>query len=136
MPPRAGSTARDPPLYTLLLVGLLIAGSLAYGQDRNTETRFREGMTAIGEAMCLPEGDACTARLDEAIAAFRSFLITQPELVCVRSAVIIRRDGGMLGRPSDLRAASPSRRTVALPTALTPQSARWCLDCTASAHRM
>ncbi len=37
-------------LYTLLLVGLLIAGSLAYGQDRNTETRFREGMTAIGEA--------------------------------------------------------------------------------------
>ncbi len=73
-------------LYTLLLVGLLvlIAGSLAYGQDRNTETRFREGMTAIGEATRLPEGEARTARLDEAIAAFRSLLITQPELVRVR----------------------------------------------------
>ncbi len=29
---------------------LLITGSLAYGQDRNTEARFRGGMTAVGEA--------------------------------------------------------------------------------------
>ena len=47
-------------LYTPLLVGLLIAGSVAYGQERNTETR--EGMTAIGEAMQLPEAEARTAQ--------------------------------------------------------------------------
>ncbi len=46
-------------LYALLLVGLLvlIVGSLAYGQQRNTETPFREGMTAIGEAMRYAEHD-------------------------------------------------------------------------------
>ena len=71
-------------LYALLVAGLLVlvAGSIAYGQD--TDTRFRTGLAAVGQAMRLPEGGERDDRLAEAIAAFHGILIERPGLVRVR----------------------------------------------------
>ena len=74
-------------LYALLIVGTLVivAGSIAYGQTRDdTDNRFRTGMTAIGQAMRLPEGEARTARLGMAVAVFHGILVERPDLVRVR----------------------------------------------------
>ena len=74
-------------LYALLIVGTLVivAGSIAYGQTRDdTDNRFRTGMTAIGQAMRLPEGEAREARLGAAVAAFHGILVERPDLVRVR----------------------------------------------------
>ena len=74
-------------LYALLIVGTLVivAGSIAYGQTRDdTDNRFRTGMAAIGQAMRLPEGEARTARLGMAVAAFHGILVERPDLVRVR----------------------------------------------------
>ena len=71
-------------LYALLVAGLLVlvAGSIAYGED--ADRRFRMGLAAVGQAMALPEGDERDGRLDAAIAAFHSILVEQPGLVRVR----------------------------------------------------
>ena len=74
-------------LYALLIVGTLVivAGSIAYGQTRDDiDTRFRTGMTAVGQAMRLPEGETRTARLGVAVAAFHGILVERPDLVRVR----------------------------------------------------
>ena len=74
-------------LYALIAAGLLliVAGSIAYGQTRDDiDTRFRTGMTAVGQAMKLPEGEARTARLGMAVAAFHGILVERPDLVRVR----------------------------------------------------
>ena len=74
-------------LYALIAAGLLliVAGSIAYGQTRDDiDNRFRTGMTAIGQAMRLPEGEARTARLGMAVAAFHGILVERPDLVRVR----------------------------------------------------
>ena len=73
-------------LYALLVAGalLLVAGSIAYGQTQDIDTRFHTGMTAVGQAMRLPEGEAREARLAAAVAAFHSILVERPDLVRVR----------------------------------------------------
>ena len=73
-------------LYALLVAGalLLVAGSIAYGQAQDIDTRFRTGMTAVGQAMALPEGEAREARLGAAVAAFHGILVERPDLVRVR----------------------------------------------------
>ena len=73
-------------LYALLVAGALVivAGSIAYGQTQDIDTRFRTGMTAVGQAMALPEGEARTARLGMAVAAFHGILVERPDLVRVR----------------------------------------------------
>ena len=74
-------------LYALIAAGLLliIAGSIAYGQTRDDiDTRFRTGMTAVGQAMRLPEGEAREARLSMAVATFHGILVERPDLVRVR----------------------------------------------------
>ena len=69
-------------LGTALLVH--VAGSLADGQGRDADTRFRIGMKAVAEAMRLPEGEARDRKLDDAIAAFHGILVERPSLVRVR----------------------------------------------------
>ena len=73
-------------LYALLVAGALVivAGSIAYGQTQDIDTRFRTGMTAVGQAMALPEGEAREARLGAAVAAFHGILVERPDLVRVR----------------------------------------------------
>ena len=70
-------------LLALLLAVFAWSGA-AFGQERDTDTRFRAGMEAVGRAMALPEGDARDELLDEAVTAFRAILLAQPELVRVR----------------------------------------------------
>ena len=86
-------------LYALLVAGLLVlvAGSIAYGQD--TDTRFRMGLQAVGQAMAMPEGEARDGRLAEAISAFHGILVEQPDLVRVRlelaRAFFLAREDGL-----------------------------------------
>ena len=61
-----------------------MAGSIAYGQTDDIDTRFRTGMTALGQAMALPEGETRSARLGVAVAAFHGILVERPDLVRVR----------------------------------------------------
>ena len=64
---------------------MIVAGSIAYGQTRDDiDNRFRTGMTAVGQAMRLPEGEAREARLGAAVAAFHGILVERPDLVRVR----------------------------------------------------
>ena len=81
-------------LYATLIAGLLVlaAGSIAYGQNRDTAARnaasdtaarFEAGMALMLEGAHLPEAER-EARFDEAIAVFRSILVARPELVRVR----------------------------------------------------
>ncbi len=72
-------------LILIVLAGLLvlIAATLAYGQDRN-EARFRAGMEALAAARVTADREARDEKLDEAIAAFRAILVDRPELVRVR----------------------------------------------------
>ncbi len=67
-----------PSAHDRLLYALLIAGSVAHGQERNT--RDARGHDNHRPRACRR---AKPAPLDEAIAVFRSPLITQPELVRV-----------------------------------------------------
>lgn len=71
-------------LYAILVAGavLLVAGSIAYGQD--SDARFRSGMAAVNLALRQPEGEAREARLREAVAAFHGILVERPGLVRVR----------------------------------------------------
>ena len=71
-------------LIANLVIGLvlLLAATLAYGQDRN-EALFRAGIQAMEDGAHLPEGPR-EEKFDEAIAAFRSILVDRPELVRVR----------------------------------------------------
>ena len=72
-------------LYALFIAGmlLLVAASVAYGQDA-TDTRFRTGLAAVGQAMAMPESGERDAKLDDAIAAFHGILVENPALVRVR----------------------------------------------------
>lgn len=73
-------------LYALLAAGLLVlaGASIAYGQGRDIGARFEGGLAAVAEAMRLPEGEARTAKLSEAVAAFHGILVARPGLVRVR----------------------------------------------------
>ena len=72
-------------LLLILLAGVfvLVAATLAYGQDR-TEVRFRAGMEALTAADAALDREARDGKLDEAIAAFLSILVDRPGLVRVR----------------------------------------------------
>ena len=71
-------------LISLIVIGLvlLLAVTLAYGQDRN-EALFRAGMQAMEDGAHLPE-EPRERKFDEAIAAFRAILVADPSLVRVR----------------------------------------------------
>ena len=71
-------------LYATLLAGLIVVvvGSIAYGED--TDSRFRVGLAAVGQAVDMPEGKARDEMLDQAVAALHDILVERPELVRVR----------------------------------------------------
>ena len=69
-------------LHALLLAALLLAAPAARADD--TALRFRAGMEAVTAAQAATTPEAREEKLDEAIAAFRSLLVSHPELVRVR----------------------------------------------------
>ena len=90
---------RAPALFLLLLAALLWAGGLAppvaapaqerpdpkaAAADFGASLLFRVGMTALNAAHRIADRDARDAKLDEAVAAFRSILVDRPDLVRVR----------------------------------------------------
>ena len=90
-------------LYATLLGGLLllVAATFAYGQDA-TDTRFRAGLAAVGQAMTMPKGEERDAKLDDAIAAFHGILVESPALVRVRlelaRAFFLKNEDGLARR--------------------------------------
>ena len=62
---------------------LLVAATIAYGQDR-TEAGFRAGIEALTAAHAIADREARDQKLDEAITIFRAILVNRPELVRVR----------------------------------------------------
>ncbi len=90
-------------LYASFIAGmlLLVAATIAYGQDA-TDTRFRAGLAAVGQAMAMPEGEERDASLDEAIAAFHGILVENPALVRVRlelaRAFFLKEEDGLARR--------------------------------------
>lgn len=73
-------------LYGLMALGVLLlaAAGIAYGQERDADTRFRAGMAALNAAHAIADREAREAKLDEAIAAFHGVLTERPGLVRVR----------------------------------------------------
>ena len=72
-------------MRALCFVLVLVLAVSAQAQDQDDlETLFREGMTAVHEASVTPDEDRRDALLDEAIAAFRTMLVADPNLVRVR----------------------------------------------------
>ena len=101
---------------------------------------FREGMTAVNEAVRTPEGKRRDELLDKAIAAFRAMLVNHPELIRVRlelaRAFFLKGEDSLAKRHFEhVLAGKPRRASRSTSTVSSPRYAPASAGPSASAWR-
>ena len=67
-------------LFVIAGLLVIVAGSIAYRQERDIDMHFHAGMNAVCTAMQLPGSDEREDRLKEAISVFHNVLLRIPAL--------------------------------------------------------